>query len=57
VGRKGTLRGLFYLIVTDFVVQTRPADLEELHSLGTIAAGMTGGYMPGDIAGSGRSET
>jgi hypothetical protein len=57
VRKKGALGGLFNLIVTDFDVQTRPADLEELGSLDSIAAGMTGGYMPGDIAGSGRSET
>lgn len=57
VGKRGALEDLFNLIVTDFVVQTRPADLEELGSLESIAAGLADGYMPVGIAGSGHSRT
>ena len=37
VGKRGALGGLFNLIVTELVVETRPADLEELGGLCTIA--------------------
>ena len=36
VGKRGAFGGLVNLIVTDFVVQARPADLEELGSLRPI---------------------
>ena len=40
VGKRGALGGLLNLIVTNFVVQTCPADLKKLGGLGTIAPGL-----------------
>jgi hypothetical protein len=37
--------------------EAHPADVEKLRSFGTIAAHLADGYMPRDIAGSGRSGT
>jgi hypothetical protein len=46
------------LVSSQFVVQTRPADLEELGSLESIAADLADGYyMPVGIAGNGQSRT
>ena len=36
VGKRGAFGGLVHLIVADFIVQARPADLEELGSLRSI---------------------
>ena len=40
VGKRGALGGLFNLIVTDFVIQTRPADLEKFCGLGAVTSGL-----------------
>ncbi len=40
-----------------FVIEARPADLEKLRSLDSIAADLTDGYMLVGIAGNGHSRT